>query len=474
MGSVTDVLRRKGLARMLRLLLGGVLVAAVALPGRSSAEGGGPATQVRTAADLVGARQWESYFPFRLGDSWTYDWRTDGPLAPGGLAVRTRTFDGTSFVGDDVGYKLVADDGAHHLYTFVRGILAIHSSSDGRRLLYYDPPVVIAAPDFTVGETRVVPQTDGTREFRTTFVGLEDITVPLGSVSRALVTRLEMRGSDYTSEATHHFAPRVGLVAYRYVVREAGSNRLLMSVDARLRLARLSGVDVTRLSDLDKVPGGTAPAAAAEDRGLRDRLRRALGRRYTWDAGFAGFRGDAELIEEGKPSIRGRFVVAPDLGVRIDAADDAARGALRNEISSFITQRKEVVFDLAYGRTTFVAAGKRPDGAVVVTAAGDPLATTYVLSGDDVVEVGRSVGRLRYVARDRQSVATGDGRSITTEYDVVYISNETQQEISVERTRDTYTRLDGHWVPTGRHVERTAAGQPPLTRELRLTNLARP
>jgi hypothetical protein len=470
---MSEVQRRgRGRVGLRAVLLGSMLVAGEALPARPHAD---PATmQAPTAADVVGARQWESYFPFRLGDSWTYDWRTDGPLAPGGVAVRTRTFDGTSFVGDDVGYKLVADDGAHHLYTFVKGILAIHSSSDGRRLLYYDPPVVIAAPDFTVGETRVVQQADGTREFRTTFAGLEDVTVPLGAFSRVLVTRLEMRGGDYTSEATHHFAPRVGLVAYRYVVREAGSGRLLMSVEARLRLARLSGIDVTRLSDLERVPAGTTPAAVAEDRGLRDRLRRALARRYTWDEGFAGFRGEAELREEGKPPLRGRFVVSPDFGVSIDAADDAARVALRNEISSFITHRKELTFDLAYGQTTFVAAGKRPDGAVVVTAAGDPLATTYVLRGDDVVEVGRSVGRLRYVARDRQSVTTEDGRSITTEYDVVYVSNETQQEISVERTRDAYMRLNGHWIPTSRHVERTAAGQPPVTRELRLTNLERP
>jgi hypothetical protein len=45
---------------------------------------------------------------------------------------------------------------------------------------------------------------------------------------------------------------------------------------------------------------------------------------------------------------------------------------------------------------------------------------------------------------------------------------------SVERTRDAYTRLGPHWVPTGRRVERAVPGQPLATRELRPTNLEQP
>ena len=45
----------------------------------------------------------------------------------------TRTFDGTSFLDDRVGYKLVSDDGAYHLYTYDDGVLSIHSSSEAGR-----------------------------------------------------------------------------------------------------------------------------------------------------------------------------------------------------------------------------------------------------------------------------------------------------------------------------------------------------
>lgn len=431
------------------------------------------AAQARTAVDLVGAVNWDSYFPFRLGDSWTYDWKTEGTLAPGGTAVRTRVFDGTSFIGDTVGYKLVADDGAYHLYTYDEGILAIHSSSDARRLLYYDPPVIVAAPDFTLGESRRIAQADGSRQFTTTFVGLEDHSVPLGRFTQVLVTRLAMHGSDYSSEAVHYFAPKVGLIAYRYVVKDGGG-QILMSVDARLRLARLAGVDVRTRADVDRLPGASAATAVSEDRGLRELLKGALARRYTWPETFPGLSGAIEIDEAGKPSIHGRFEVGVDLSVRVDAADDAARAAVRNEISSFITQRKPLAFDLTYAETTFVKRATRPDGAVVITAAGDPLATTYTVKDGEINEVSRSVGRVRYVARDHARLRTDDGRIITTGYDVVYISNADGTELSTDRTVDTYARMGGIFVPTGRRVERTAAGQPATSRQVTLTALKVP
>jgi hypothetical protein len=125
------------------------------------------------------------------------------------------------------------------------------------------PPVVIAAPDCLPGETRVIPQADGTREFRTTFVGLERVTVPLGTVPRALVMRLEMHGSDYVSEAVHHFAPHVGLVKYTYTVKETESGRAPISVDARLRLARLGRADAGRLHATGPALGAHRPSGRA-------------------------------------------------------------------------------------------------------------------------------------------------------------------------------------------------------------------
>ena len=436
-------------------------------PARAAQDDAVPAPLV---TELVGAKAWESYFPFRLGDSWTYDWRATGPLAPGGVAVRTRTFDGTSFLGNTVGYKLVSDDGAYHLYTFENGVLAIHSSSEAGRLFYYDPPLVLAAPDMRVGESRVVTQAEDGRRWTTTLVGVEQVDVPLGQFARALTIRVDMDGPDFTSSATHYFAPKVGLVAYRYALRDGPSGKPLLDIEANLRLARLGGARVTTADDLGSL---VAPRAddVSEDRGLRESLKRALEKRYTWDAGFPGFTGDAEYAEPGKAPLKASFVVGPDLSVKVDAKDAATRAALVNEISSFVTQRKATPFDLTYAETTFVKAGTRADGAIIVRASGDPLAATYALKGDQVVEVGRSLGRVSYTARDRASLATGDGRTIASEYDVVFTSNADGGQISAERITDRYAKVGGYWLPLERRVERTTGNELVVARVLRLTDV---
>lgn len=429
------------------------------------------AAQAPRAVDLVGGPQaWQSYFPFRLGDSWTYDWSTAGTMAPSGAAVRTRTFDGTSFLSDKVGYKLVSDDGAYHLYTFDQGVLSIHSSSEGGRLLYYDPPVVLAAPDMRVGVPLEVTHAETGRRWTTRLLGLEDVTTPMGRFSRCLVISLEMEGPDFSSRATHYFAPYVGQVAYKYALRDVPAGRELLTIDATLRLARLAGRPVTALSDVAQL-SGTTPTGGGEDRGARDLVRRALMKRYTWDAEFPGYRGEWELVEAGRPPVTGHFSVASDLSVKVEAPNDAARATLRNDISSFITQRKMAEFDLAYAEATFARSATRADGTVVIIAVGDPLATTYTIKGNEIMEVSRSVGRLSYTAQEREKMTVEDGRTITTDYDVVYASNQDQSQMAVEKTSDRYVRLGRYWVPSSRRTERTEAGGAPVLRTVRFTSL---
>jgi hypothetical protein len=429
------------------------------------------AAETPSAAALVGPANWNGFFPFRLGDSWTYDWKTSGTLYPGGVAVRTRTFDGTSFIGDTVGYKLVSDDGTFHLYTFERGVLAIHSSLEAGRYFDYDPAIVIAAPDMQVGDVRVTEQQTTGRRWKTTFLGVKPVTVPFGAFEKTLVIQVDMEGPDYSSTATHYFAPHVGLVAYHYVLQDA-QKKLLVGVDAQLRLARLGGVNVTTPADLARLSVRASPPS--EDRALRDQLRAAMEKRYTWNAAFPGFRGDVELVEPGKPPVTGRFVVGADLSVRVESDSAAARVALQNEISSFVTQRKPTDFDVAYAQTTFVRKQRRPDGALVVVAAEDPLMTSYTIANGEIVEVGRSMGRVSYVARDRSKHRTDDGRLITIEYDVVYTSNENDATLAVEHTRDGYITLGSYWVPSERRVERQEADRSDAIRELKLSNLRLP
>ncbi len=430
------------------------------------------AARAKTALELVGAPNWNDYFPFRLGDSWTYDWKSAGPMAGGGSTTRTRAFEGTSFLSKSVGYKLLSDDGTYHLFTFENGVLAIHSSLESGRYFDYDPALVIASPDVRVGEPLTTTQTTGGRTWTTTLLGLERVEVPLATFERTLAIRVEMRGNDFASTATHYFAPRVGLVAYRYALRDVETGVELLAVDARLRLARLGGVNVSSIGDLGRMT--TRSAVPSEDRGLRQQLQAAMERRYTWGADFGGFRGRVELVESGKATIHGTFVVNPDLSVKVDASDEASRAVLRNELSSFVTHRKPTEFDVTYAETTFVQKATDAGGGVVLVAAGDPLLTTYTVNKGEIVEMGRSMGRVSYQAREKAKLKTDDGRLITVEYDVTYRSNETQATIATEHTWDGYTRLGHDWVPQSRRVNREEAGKSSLTRQLTLTDLHAP
>src|SRR5690606_587368 len=157
--------------------------------------------------------------------------------------------------------KLVSDDGAFHLYTFDDGVLAIHSSSEAGRLVYYDPPVILASPDMVVGQPLRVDHEREGRVWQATLTGLEDVDTPFGRLARCLTITLDMRGPDFTSRATHRFAPRLGLVAYDYELRDAADGRLRLHVQARLKLALLAGTHLTGTADLAS-PARTSPAWA--------------------------------------------------------------------------------------------------------------------------------------------------------------------------------------------------------------------
>lgn len=452
----------------IRTLQATVLAIVTTVAGSAAAE---PA---RTAQALVAPTAWASYFPFRLGDSWTYEWTVSGTLMPAGTSLRTRVFDGTSFIGDAVGYKLVGDDGTYHLYTFRKGVLSIHSSFEAGKLLYYDPAVVLASPDMVVGQARTVTHPDTQRTWNATIVGLTSVSTPAGTFPNVLEIRLVMRAADYTSVATHFFAPRVGLVAYRYALRDAASQAAVLEVTSALKFARLGDVTVRSVAEvaaLDTTRGDSAREAPKGDRAIKELVKRALANRYTWDATFPGLRGDVTLAEQGKPAVTGTFEIAPDLSVTVNAASDAARAALRNELSSFVTQRKPIASDDASQDLAFRKRETRPDGTIAVAAEGDPLATTYVLRGDRIVEMGRVMGRLGYIARERESLPTGDGRTIAVSYDVVYTSTDEAKELSIEQTRDAYTRLGAWWVPEARAVTRTVAGAAAGGRHVTLSNV---
>ncbi len=434
------------------------------------ASAAGLALFLTAGGGIESAPSTDRYFPFRLGDSWTYAWRTEGRVPR--TASRTRTFEGVEFVGGGPAFRLVSDDGTYHVYSLRAGTLYLNSSAQDGRVLYYDPPVPLFAPDLQPGEPRLTLNPDTGRRFRTTLEPSEDVTTPLGVFAACLKVRLEMESADYRSDSYHYFAAGVGLVAYQYELRDRGTETAEVRIDARLRLARLAGVPVATLADVDKLAGAeTVSRGGPDDSSARDVLRRASERRYTWDGKFPGFRGDFEYREQGRPPVAGRFAVDRSLHVTVEAPTEAARAAVRSQISSFVTHRRFRPFDTEYAGALFRKGGVTPEGDVELLAEGDTMGSSYLVHRDEIRQVARSAGRLRFVVVNRSQIRTDDGRTITVAYDLTYYSNEDQSQVSVESTVDSYGKVGAYWLPTGRVVNRTERGQDPTTIELRLTDL---
>ena len=418
-----------------------------------------------------GPGPYDKYFPFRLGDSWTYDWKTEGRQPPRTTA-RTRSFDSTEFMGGGVAFKIVGDDGSYHVYTLRGGALSIVSSSEAGRVLYHDPPIPLVTPSLQPGQTISTFNADTRRTWKTTLQGFEDVTTPLGTFKACLEVRLEMRSPDHVSDSYHYFSPGVGLVAYRYQLLGADGRTNEIKIDAGLRLARLAGTPIANMADVAKLDrAATVRIAGEDDPSARALLRRATEKRYTWDEKFPGFRGSFEYIEDGKPPVRGGFEVGRELEVRISAPTEAARAALRNQISAFISHRKLNPFDLTFAGSSFRKMPAKENGYVEIVTEGDSMGTRYTVRNDEIVKVGRSAGRLRFEARNLSQLHTEDDRYITVEYELVYYSNEDDSEVSVERTLDSYAKFGAYWLPTGRKTTRTERGRQTPGFELKLTDL---
>jgi hypothetical protein len=410
------------------------------------------------------------HFPFRLGDSWTYDWRTEGRVPH--TASRTRTFEGVEFVGGGPAFKLVSDDGTYHVYSLREGALYLNSSAQDGRVLYYEPPVPLFSPDLRPGEPHLTVNADTGRRFRTTLLEPEDVETPLGLFRRCLKVRLEMDAPDYSSDSYHYFAPDVGLVAYKYELVDVYKKTTVVRIDARLRLARLAGVPVASRADVDKLARTeTVSLGGPDDSSARDLLRRAWDRRYTWDDKFPGFRGDFEYREQDRPPATGSFAVDRSLEVTVEGSTEAARAAVRSQISSFVTFRRSRPFDLEHAGARFRKGAPTPEGDQELIAEADAMGSSYLVRQDEIRRVTRSVGRLRYVVENRAQMRTEDGRTITLAYDVNYFSNEDQSRVSLESTEDSYAKVGAYWLPTGRVVKRTDRGRNPSSLVLRLTNL---
>jgi hypothetical protein len=417
-----------------------------------------------------------AYFPIRQGDSWTYVWKYrigDGPWQE---VMRTRTFEGREFSGASYTEKLVSEDGDYSLFSLTDQGLRIHGVAEIKRdvRFLFDPPVVILTKQMKPGQPVVTTQQeeDGqhTRTFTSVLEGVVPVETPMGKFTDCLKIHWEMDGSVARQKTTYYLARGVGIVAYGVDARTRDGKTEVM-VEARLKLAQLSGRDVTtvsQISELATIPDSPEPPDNPQARSL---FREAIAQRYVWDGKFPGFTADFSLAREGKPGIQGSVTVDRQFAVDVKCADPGARAIVHSAVSQFVAHRKMRPFDERYapGKATIgLVQADSGDGSEIVVNDKEAMGSRYRIHEREILKVSRSYGRMRFVTTNLKSIPGDDGRLIVVEYEIKYYSNETGAELSRTHFADRYDMVGGYWLPTGRTQVDTLK-ETTSTSELRLS-----
>jgi hypothetical protein len=119
-------------------------------------------------------------------------------------------------------------------------------------------------------------------------------------------------------------------------------------------------------------------------------FRAAYENRYTWDPGFAGYRGSCSW-QEGERLLRGQFVVGADLKAQVEGIDDEeVRKAIAGQLWEVAIHRVRRPFEQTHGENSFTAGDTDAVGTEIIVggkAAGD----RYRIKNDVVTMVHRHI-----------------------------------------------------------------------------------
>jgi hypothetical protein len=114
-----------------------------------------------------------------------------------------------------------------------------------------------------------------------------------------------------------------------------------------------------------------APPAGTD---LTSAFRAAYENRYTWDSGFAGYRGRCLWEQDGRV-VEGRFTLGADLKATVEGIDDPeVRKAVASQLWEVAIHRVRRPFEQTHGENSFTACDSDSVGTVVIVGgkiAGD-------------------------------------------------------------------------------------------------------
>jgi hypothetical protein len=417
------------------------------------------------------------YFPYHQGDSWTYDWKYAFANGQTRATERKRWFEGTKFTDAGAAFKLASSTGDedYQYYLLDRaGLRIVESAEKGTRAqgmkFNYDPALLIARDDMTIGRTYRWSQADADgknlMQFSTTLDGFENIETPMGRFENCLRARLEWETANSRVKNIYFYARGVGMVAYDYEVITQKDYSVMMTLTGRVKEATINGLNVKTAAETKGLwEKMAADLAAADDNPTaRSLFKEASLNRYVWDAdqGFSGFRAQGTVKIDGGAATPFTMQCSSTLKVEIDAPDAGAKSILHEEISQFVTHRApRKPFDRWYGpeKAKFKLGKETAEGREIFIE-GDAMGSNYIIGDKQVKQLSRNIGRMDFTINNRKHLSVEDGRYIATEYGVRYFMVETKEVVGEDSFQDSYTKQGAYWMPRSRVHTSTLKGKP--------------
>jgi hypothetical protein len=219
------------------------------------------------------------------------------------------------------------------------------------------------------------------------------------------------------------------------------------------------------------VAGLSTRTWAEDDARARKLMEEAYNRRYRWDEGFKGFSADFRLLFDGKIAKGSIRVDATKShgGVTVLDGPDVAKKLVSDVIGSTITHTRGSSFEKSFGSTEFTIAGAGAHGGTRIALEGHAFFKDFTVKDGTIIENHGGHGEMSSEVKVQQVVWVADtGKLLPRAYSFSIKNGDNEQS---GKNLETWTEVDGVWLPTSWQLWRNEGSSAPVERTLTLENI---
>jgi hypothetical protein len=210
----------------------------------------------------------------------------------------------------------------------------------------------------------------------------------------------------------------------------------------------------------------TGEVAVQDDPQARELLRRAYATTYRWPKGFAGFRANLFVNNNGQ-EVQGSVVAKLPDAITISLSDADLQKWAQNQIAMMAIHRGPRTFEESDGRftLTLAEADAHPQGQCILIH-GDGMNSRYRVRDDHILQVTRTMHGMKFTINVQAFMTVPDGKSLTTQYTVYYFAPQENRLTQAESFTDKYCPVGDIYLPETRTILLSQGGDV-VTRVLR-------